>query len=121
MDSRVRRLIPRGARYRLGRALGCCWYHRCDWRAAQEGAIRLLREITTECPAFDEASVAAAVVAEAGKEFQQGWTLEAIVSLFDNPIHLENDPEEPLLDNGQHRLQAMLDAGVEATVALYTA
>jgi hypothetical protein len=117
----MRRLLPRGLRSRGGRQRGCCWYHRGDWGAAQEGAIRLLHEVTTRDAGLDASGVAHAVVAEAQTEFEQGWMLEAIVSLFDDdPIHLENDPKEPRLDNGHHRVRAMLDARDQATVALYT-
>ena len=94
----------------------CCWYHGGDWRTANATALRLLATTpdTSADPddrQFELAEAAAAVGIS-------GWQLQAVQSLFLDPIRLLHDEDEgkTWYDNGQHRGRAMRDAGVVRTI-----
>lgn len=94
----------------------CCWYHRGDWRAANATAVRLLA--TTPETSADPDDRQFELAEAAAAEGISGWQLQAVQSLFLDPIRLLHDEDEgkTWYDNGQHRGRAMRDAGVARTI-----
>ncbi|MQS16434.1 hypothetical protein F7Q99_30630 [Streptomyces kaniharaensis] len=93
----------------------CCWYHRGDWHTVNRMAIAILAEGT-------EAGVAADDMADfaderAMKAGADEWQQEALYSLFSLGVAIM-PCEGGGYVNGQHRSQAMLDAGVRHTVVV---
>lgn len=88
-----------------------CWYHSVDWRAANAIAIEVL---TTRGSVMDLHGAAAAVAALASSpELEWGsWSLFAFPIVVSDPIA----GHSPHYIDGQHRVQAMLDQGVELVV-----
>jgi len=110
-QAQVRQWWPR----RGGR--DCCWYHGGDWHEVSAMATDLLREVRADGDAGDADALAIEVVQRAGRAGWDGWRLEALRSLFFEPIQFDDDePDLPI--NGRHRTQAMLEAGVRTTVAV---
>ena len=100
-----RQLVPR----RGGR--DCCWYHGGDWQTVTRLAIYLTAQATTNGLAF--ADTAAHVLAHPDTQHLTGWEREALNSLLTDPIRPYRPwPRRDGYNNGQHRAQAMLDAGV---------
>lgn len=90
---------------------GDCWYHSIDWIKASEYACSAVRKLG---PVIDSHSV---------RIFIQNLpvddcTQSGAISLFVDPIVISSPFDESLREyiNGQHRMQAMLDQGVESTV-----
>ncbi|MGW3196727.1 hypothetical protein ACWDBD_19460 [Streptomyces sp. NPDC001118] len=107
----ARQVLPRrGAR-------SCCWYHGGDWHAVSAMALQVLKRARTQCvnlEDMEEFAVAHAVAAGA-----TDWETEALATLFDTADAIQPDRERRYI-NGQHRAQAMLEAGVRRTVVLRT-
>ncbi|MEV0705915.1 hypothetical protein AB0I53_49565 [Saccharopolyspora sp. NPDC050389] len=83
------------------------------WRQVNTTALRLLAEHQDPDP--DEVMVGA--IAAARREGLAGVELEAVESLFMDPLCLGEDTEgQVLIINGQHRIRAMLDTGATQTV-----
>lgn len=105
----VRQVLPRrGAR-------SCCWYHRGDWHTVSAMARDVLRRARARSvypEEMEEFAVAHAVAAGATR-----WESEALATLFDTEDAIRPDREWGYA-NGQHRAQAMLEAGVRRTVVL---
>lgn len=107
----------RWARQALPRrgALSCCWYHGGDWHAVSAMALDVLERGRAQSVApegMKEFAVAQAVAAGAC-----GWEREALATLFDTADAIQPDSEGRYI-NGQHRSQALLEAGVRRTVVL---
>lgn len=109
----VRQLLPRrGAGTR-----GCCWYHGGDWHEVASMALEVLKRARAEAVAaqdMEEFAVAHAGAAGAGR-----WQMEALATLFSTADAIQPARQVGYI-NGQHRAQAMLEAGVRRTVVLRT-
>ncbi len=109
----ARQLIPRHG----GR--DCCWYHQGDWHRVSAAAVRLVTQAQQD--GLDVKDIDVHVYGQAMHEGMSGWELEALgtlASLGDGIALEENDDGDEVYINGQHRAQAMLDAGVRDTVVL---
>lgn len=82
--SRWSQLLRWPRRQRLSR--DCCWYHGGDWHLVHADAVRLLRAAEA-AGALDD--LARHVLDAAAAERMTGWHLEALTSLFGDPIRLE--------------------------------
>jgi len=104
-----RQLIPRrGPR-------SCCWYHGGDWRTVSAVAIRLVRQAQAAGVAHDE--LEAFLMGHADFEKLSAWEQAALWSLlFDTIRPYKPWPFRDGYNNGQHRAQAMIDAGVRRTL-----
>jgi hypothetical protein len=95
----------------------CCWYHGGNWHRVSRLAARLVRQARQEgAVGNDVADRARAAAAAAGVA---GWEAEALDSLlmpYDGLILERDDDLRRVYVNGQHRAQALLDAGVHRTV-----
>ena len=111
-----RQLVPR----RTGR--DCCWYHQGDWHKVNKTAIRFLHQAQRagiSTTGWDD-NICTYVMNWARGEGITGWDLEALTSLFIEPIQVQRCVSEWLRDygEGQHRSHAMIDTGVRRTVVL---
>ncbi|WP_204008461.1 hypothetical protein [Virgisporangium aurantiacum] len=108
---------------RLGRQLvrrrtaqTCCWYHGGDWHKVSTVAIDLVdRAYVAGVPHEDVADFA---FAQVDRSSLTDWEVEAVYSLLAFPIDPGRGrwPRNRGYVNGQHRAQAMLDAGVRRTL-----
>ncbi|MEU4814898.1 hypothetical protein AB0G03_04520 [Micromonospora aurantiaca] len=109
-----RRLARQVAPRRDGR--DCCWYHGVDWHRVCALAVRLASEAQRGGTAFED--IPGYVRGRAAGLDLSRWEREALDSLLFDTVR----PYRPLRDrtlgynNGQHRAQAMLDAGVRRTL-----
>lgn len=87
----------------------CCWYHRGDWQYVSPLAVDLLEQARLRSVSEDD--LVHDVLQHAADLGLDTWQSEALDSLFRDPIVVDS-----LWVNGQHRGQAMLDAGVRETV-----
>lgn len=88
-----------------------CWYHAVNWREANAIAIQVVR---MHGPVLDLDAVR-----EALPDLVRPTELEwAIWSLFADPIVISNPKggASATYTNGQHRVQAMMDQGVEVAL-----
>ncbi|MEV6535847.1 hypothetical protein AB0M86_40795 [Streptomyces sp. NPDC051639] len=93
----------------------CCWYHGGDWHAVSAMALDVLKRARTEgIAAEDMEEYALAHAAAAGTGL---WQSEALATLFSVADAIQ-PAKGPGYVNGQHRSQAMLDAGVRRAVVL---
>lgn len=93
----------------------CCTYHGQDWNTASETAIRLLAIAHSERLTGEEAAGRVAELAEAeGLSEQDTEAVECLVSPTD-PLMLD---DEGYINEGRHRIQAMIDQGVKRTILL---
>lgn len=104
----LRQLVPRR------RPRGCCWYHGGDWHAVCRAAIRLVAQAQREHLSGDQLCIR--VMHRAESEGMDRWALEALESLLEYGTWI--DVNEQGYVNGQHRAQALLDAGVRRTVVV---
>lgn len=116
--------MPAGAprwRRRLRQALptrrtrACCWYHGGDWHAATRLALAIFDLARRNDISAEELATYADRHAEAAGA--SGWQREALESLFSPALAIQPDDEGHYV-NGQHRAQALMDAGVRRTVVL---
>jgi hypothetical protein len=96
---------------------GCCRYHRVDWHAVNEAAIRIALQAQSDgTPPEDAAdAIDAAACGLAGDE------MEALGDLLRPETGIEiddDDPRDQSVYEGRHRITAMRDAGVRRTVNL---
>lgn len=109
----IRQLLPRRT------ARTCCWYHGGNWHRVNRVAIRLVR-------AAGAAGVPGDDVPDWCRERLGGqgltpWETQAVRSLLAGAGTAIDPDGEGVFVNGQHRTQAMRDAGVRRTVvARYT-
>ncbi|MFE2046779.1 hypothetical protein ACFXAZ_38870 [Streptomyces sp. NPDC059477] len=105
----TRQVLPRrGART-------CCWYHGGDWHTVSAMALDVLKRARAqgvEADGMEEFALAHAAAADA-----TGWETEALATLFSIADAIQPDSETGYI-NGQHRAQALLEAGVRRTVVL---
>lgn len=108
----TRQLLPR----RSGQ--GCCWYHGGDWHTVSRTAIRLVQRARAErVPAREIADyVEREAAADAGLTL---WEREALGTLVSHADAIQPFESARGYVNGQHRAQAMLDAGVRRTIVMY--
>lgn len=93
----------------------CCWYHGGDWHAVSALALQVLRRALAqgvEGEDLEDFATAQAAAAGAG-----AWQTQALATLFSLGDAIQPDSENGYV-NGQHRAQAMLEAGVRRTVVL---
>lgn len=103
---------------RLGRQLAprrdrryCCWYHGGDWQSVTRLAIRLAEQAKTAGLTFD--ATASYILDHPDAQRLPQWEREALYSLLTDTIRPYAPwPRREGYNNGQHRAQAMLDAGV---------
>ncbi|MEV6503400.1 hypothetical protein [Streptomyces prunicolor] len=97
----------------------CCWYHSGDWHRVNCLALDALSRARHEgVTAKDMARYADKYAVAAGAS---DWEREALFSVFRRSDALQPSGSRYLSRgyiNGQHRVQAMLDAGVRRTVVL---
>jgi hypothetical protein len=103
-----RQLIPHAA------ARDCCWYHGGDWHQVCKTATRLTRKARRQ--GIPGADITRFVQSQPEAQAMSQWDREALFSLFTAPIHLAENRRSYV--NGQHRAQAMLDAGVRRTIVI---
>lgn len=111
-----RRRLIRQLRPQRG-ALPCCWYHGGDWHIVNKAAIRLVR-------AAEQAGVSADDFPEWCRPQIKTlglteWEALALKSLVAGPGIAIDPGTSGQFTNGQHRAQAMLDAGVQRTVVIH--
>lgn len=107
---------------RLGRQLiarrgarTCCWYHGGDWHVVSRVAVRLTAQARTSGVAFDE--TVGYVLSQPAARALTGWEQQALYSLMTDTIRPYSSwPRRKGYNNGQHRAQAMIDAGVRRTL-----
>lgn len=103
-----RQLSPR----RLGR--DCCWYHSGDWHIPCRCAVRLLLRARRLGVAPD--AIASQIIETANGWGLRAWDLDALESLVTPPIGIIVKGGKYI--NGQHRSQAILEAGVRLVVLI---
>lgn len=115
--------MSRGGRLPAGEAVlrrggqDCCWYHGGDWHAVSAIAIRLALEVQSAGVPFDD--ISARVRRRAAEELRlSDWERQALNSLLYDAVQVSDEARDGVLAfiNGQHRVQAMLDAGVQWTL-----
>ena len=109
----ARQLAPRR------RGGSCCWYHQGDWHKVSRTAIRLLRRADRD--GVDHEELRGYFTEQAPRHQLTDWEYEALLSLgcSGDAIQLERDGLDRWYINGQHRAQAILDAGVHRTIAAH--
>ncbi|MFK0142450.1 hypothetical protein [Streptomyces murinus] len=106
----ARQVLPRrGVR-------ACCWYHGGDWHTVSAMALDVLQRARAQGVEADDVEEFA--VAHAAAAGATGWESEALATLFSIADAIQPARETGYI-NGQHRAQAMLEAGVRRTVVLH--
>jgi hypothetical protein len=108
-----RQLVPR----RTGQ--GCCWYHTGDWHKVNEVAIRLVRQ--AQCEGVAGREIRHHVLDVAAIEDMTDWERGALSTLLCDHIVVGGRGAGRWRRgyvNGNHRAQAMLDAGVRRTITV---
>ncbi|MGW3311477.1 hypothetical protein ACWDG9_33395 [Streptomyces sp. NPDC001073] len=97
----------------------CCWYHSGDWHRVNRLALDALSRARPEgVKAEDMARYADRYAVAAGAS---AWERDALFTMYRSSDALQPSGSRylsPDYINGQHRVQAMLDAGVRRTVVL---
>ncbi|MFH9967832.1 hypothetical protein ACH4PR_41845 [Streptomyces mirabilis] len=97
----------------------CCWYHSGDWHRVNDMALTALsraRDEDVKAEGMTRYADAYAAAAGASK-----WERAALYSLYCPPVAIQPSGDDYISNsfiNGQHRVQAMRDAGVGRTVVL---
>ncbi|MER0476777.1 hypothetical protein ABR737_00120 [Streptomyces sp. Edi2] len=106
----TRQMLPRrGART-------CCWYHGGDWHTVNAMALQVLERARAQ--SVDPDGMEEFAAAHAAAAGSTRWQTEALATLF-NTVDAIQPASETGYINGQHRAQAMLEAGVRRTVVLH--
>ncbi|GIJ49741.1 hypothetical protein Val02_66270 [Virgisporangium aliadipatigenens] len=104
-----RQLVPR----RGGR--DCCWYHGGDWHQVNRLALRLVAQFEAAGVSFED--IPRHVLNHPDAQGLTDWEAEALDSLVMDTIRPHGPwPRDARYNNGNHRAQAMLDAGVRRTL-----
>lgn len=97
----------------------CCWHHRGDWHRVNQTALAALSRAQAEgVKAQDMAYYVHEYAVAAGAS---EWEQEVLRTLYSLGDSIQPSGDGYLINgfiNGQHRVQAMLDAGVRRTVVL---
>lgn len=96
----------------------CCYHHGIDWHAVNEVAIPLALQAEANGTHPDDL---VATISSASSCGLAGDNLDALLGLFTAHGGIEindDDPDDPWLYEGSHRVAAMRDAGVPRTVVL---
>ncbi len=98
----------------LGAGRDCCWYHSGDWASVTTRAVRLIAQAESDGAKTNYALIQY-VLAAAKHEGVTRWDLKALRTLLDVPIVLirGRNREVVAIQNGQHRIRAMRDAGLD--------
>lgn len=109
----TRQVLPRHS------ARSCCWYHGGDWHTVNAMALEVLR--WAHAQGVDPEGMEGFATAHAAAAGAMRWETEALATLFNIANAIQPD-EEVRYINGQHRSQAMLEAGCAApsSCATYT-
>lgn len=93
----------------------CCWYHGGDWHSVCRHAVTVLAHARRDAVPVEKLAAYADRYAQALPI--SDWQHQALSSLFSlgNAVQPSSDG---LYINGQHRAQALMDAGVRHTVVL---
>ncbi|MFK0296331.1 hypothetical protein ACIQU6_38470 [Streptomyces sp. NPDC090442] len=92
---------------------GCCWYHDHDWHAVCEQAVRLVQD--AQRVGITGRDLAPHALQRARQEATSEPNLEALRTLLAPETAITANT---IYTNGQHRVRAMRDAGVERTVTV---
>lgn len=111
--SRWRRLLHQT--FSTTRTRTCCWYHGGDWHAVTRHAVTVLDLARRDAVPADELADCADRYAQAAGA--TAWQRQALESLFSLAVAIQPDGQGHYV-NGQHRAQALMDAGVGRTVVL---
>ncbi|MFM9633282.1 MULTISPECIES: hypothetical protein [Streptomyces] len=106
----TRQVLPRRS------ARSCCWYHGGDWHTVNAMGLEVLREAHAQD--VDPEGMEGFATAHAAAAGATRWQTEALATLFNTANAIQPDKEVRYI-NGQHRSQAMLEAGVRRTVVLH--
>jgi hypothetical protein len=102
-------LVPR----RGGR--DCCWYHGGDWHTVSRVAVLLAGQARAAGVSLDD--TASYVRDHSDVRTLTEWERDALLSLFEDTIRPDGRwPSSEGYNNGQHRAQALIDAGVRRTL-----
>jgi len=107
----VRQILPRRSDAR-----SCCWYHGGDWHTVNAMALQVLKLARAQSVGLDDMEEFATAHATAAGATR--WQTEALATLFNIGDAIQPASESGYI-NGQHRAQAMLEAGVRRTVVLH--
>jgi hypothetical protein len=102
----LRQLAPRSTQ------ADCCWYHGGDWHVVSRLAVRLLGEARRA--AVEDRDIGDWAMDNPAVLGLSDWQTEALASLLAPGIAIDVDRRGYV--NGNHRVRAMLDAGVRRTV-----
>ncbi|MGW2035242.1 hypothetical protein [Streptomyces sp. NPDC001811] len=106
---RLRQIRPRRD------ARSCCWYHAGDWHRVNVMATEVLRRARTQ--GVDPDRMEGLATAQAVAAGATRWETEALASLFSLANAIQPSSGTDYI-NGQHRAQAMLEAGVRRVLRL---
>jgi|SRR5579884_1517290 len=102
----LRQLAPRSTQ------ADCCWYHGGDWHVVSQLAVQLLGEARRA--AVEDRDIRDWAMDNPAALGLSDWQTEALASLLSPGIAIDVDRRGYV--NGNHRVRAMLDAGVRRTV-----
>ncbi|MFD7705424.1 hypothetical protein [Streptomyces caelestis] len=108
---RLRQVLPR-----RGGARTCCWYHGGDWHTVNAMALQVLQR--AQAQSVDPDGMEEFATAHAAEAGATRWETEALATLFSIGDAIQPSSGTGYI-NGQHRVQAMLEAGVRRTVVLH--
>ncbi|MEU9983601.1 hypothetical protein [Streptomyces sp. NPDC050856] len=106
----MRQVLPRRGDARI-----CCWYHGGDWHRVNTMALEVLQRTRTQSVDADDMEEFA--TAHAATTDASRWETEALATLFNIADTIQPSSSTGYI-NGQHRAQAMVEAGVRRTVVL---
>jgi hypothetical protein len=106
----LRQVLPR-----RGGARSCCWYHGGDWRTVNAMALEVLERARAQHVDPDDMEEFGTTHAAAAGATR--WETEALATLFNIADAIQLSSEIGYI-NGQHRTQAMLEAGARRAVVL---
>ncbi|MFF8601757.1 hypothetical protein ACF065_27050 [Streptomyces sp. NPDC015232] len=106
----ARQVLPRRA------ARTCCWYHSGDWHRVNAMALEVLKLARVQ--SVDPDDMEEFATGHGAAVCATRWETEALATLFSIGDAIQPSSDTGYI-NGQHRAQAMLEAGVRRTVVLH--
>ncbi|MEV8553803.1 hypothetical protein AB0L04_28805 [Streptomyces glaucescens] len=106
----IRQVLPR-----RGEARTCCWYHSGDWHRVNAMVLEVLKQAPTQ--SLDPDDVEKLATTHAVETGATCWETEGLATVFNTANAIQPSTGTGYI-NGQHRAQAMLEAGVRRTVVL---